>query len=59
MGSNFLSSLYILDIGPMLDVKLVKTFSQYRTEVSEQRNGRGVIGEWVEGKGLMEHMVRG
>ena len=28
LASNFLSSLYILDISPLLDVGLVKTFSQ-------------------------------
>ena len=29
LGSNFLSSLYILDINPLLDVGLVKIFSQF------------------------------
>ena len=29
LGSNFLSSLYILDISPLSDVGLVKIFSQF------------------------------
>jgi len=29
LESNFFSSLYILDINPLLDVRLVKTLSQY------------------------------